>query len=361
MFLPSIHYFRGIAIVTIVIGHCYKIVGFPQAYSLDFSLNGLALIFSIVEKTLASLLSGGTALFVFISGFMFHHVFYKRFRYVPFMQKKVINVFLPYLILSIPILLINCRGLLRRHNELSELGTIKLLVVSTIHWLTVGTHLTAYWYIPFAMVLFLASPIFMLFIKLPDRVKLLLIIVLTVISMLIHRPQGNANVLQSFIYFTPIYLFGIYTSIKRDYLYKVFHKKDLWLLGLAVLFALVQAIIYEKTGNLHKLEALDFAGFDISLIQKIVLCLFGMISLHRLEEKPLIKPLDVLAKYSFSIFFFHGYAFVFFKAIDMEYLPLHSSIYSAILVGFVITLVCLGIAHLIKITVPKYSRILIGA
>jgi len=44
----------------------------------------------------------GTALFVFISGFLFHHIFYSRFNYRAFISRKIKDVLVPYLVLSTP-------------------------------------------------------------------------------------------------------------------------------------------------------------------------------------------------------------------------------------------------------------------
>jgi len=67
MHLRSFEYFRAVAIVLIVIGHTYDISGWQ--------------IDSFGDRVLANLISGGTSLFVFISGFLFHHVFYPKFVY----------------------------------------------------------------------------------------------------------------------------------------------------------------------------------------------------------------------------------------------------------------------------------------
>jgi len=70
--LQSLVYFRGIAIVLIVAGHCYSISGWH--------------IGTTGDRFLANLISGSTTLFVFISGFLFHHVFYPKFQYGKFME-----------------------------------------------------------------------------------------------------------------------------------------------------------------------------------------------------------------------------------------------------------------------------------
>jgi uncharacterized membrane protein YozB (DUF420 family) len=59
-------------------------------------------------------------------------------------------------------------------------------------------------------------------------------------------------------------------------------------------------------GNYHK-DMFIYDGIDLMLIQKIMLCLFFMVWLHRFEDHRNIV-LDTLAETSFAIFFLHGYA-----------------------------------------------------
>lgn len=361
MFIPSIHYFRGIAIVTIVIGHCYQIANFPQRFTINFDTNAINILLGLTEKTIGNLISGGTSLFVFISGFLFYHVFYKRFQYARFMHKKAFNVFMPYIILSLPILIQISWGLLRKYDDLSLLGSIKMVVLNSAFYLASGDHLVAYWYIPFAMVLFLASPLFLAFIRIPGRYQLLAIAVLTFFAMLLHRPVETINVLQSFLYFSPVYMFGIYIAIHRERLYRMPSRHHWFFLGGAVLLALVQALIDPKVGSLHKAVWFEFAGFDISLIQKMLLCLTALLFLHRLDERPMIRSLDLLARYSFSIYFFHAYVVEFLETLQFPPFTRYTELIAAIAFGTIVSTVCLGVAWAIKRVVPNHSRMLIGA
>lgn len=91
IYINSVNYFRGISILFIVAGQCFSLVGWH--------------INTYLEKIFVNLIFGGSVLFVFISGFLFHHIFYKDFSYRIFMINKVKNVLTPYLILSsIPIM-----------------------------------------------------------------------------------------------------------------------------------------------------------------------------------------------------------------------------------------------------------------
>ena len=86
MYVNSINYFRGISVIFIVFGHSLGLA--------DFTYD------SIAGNTLFNITKGGTSFFVFISGFLFHHIFYEKFKFKGFIIKKIKYVLLPYLILS---------------------------------------------------------------------------------------------------------------------------------------------------------------------------------------------------------------------------------------------------------------------
>ena len=351
MFLNSINYFRGVAILLIVAGHSYTIAGFNPS--------------NAIERTIANLLTGGTALFVFISGFMFHHVFSKKFNYKKFMLKKMQNVVLPYLVLSIyPIWDIIYYE--RFSNTFGIKNALDVLLFYPIR----GIHLTAYWYIPFAVILFLASPIFL---KLMNyKYKGLLITIGLVIATLIHRPLYNINVFQSFIYFSPVYLLGMWASMNKEKVYTTLKNKEWIFLLVAIILAFYQGeftsyspiegiITFPPTtlsgyvGNFHK-DILVYNGLDLMILQKTSLCFFFMVFLRRFED--INMPfLDFTAKYSFAIFFLHCYLilwgerFVVFK---------NGNIVTLFATTLILSLVSAIFAAIVKKLVPKHSRKLIG-
>jgi uncharacterized integral membrane protein len=77
-------YFRAISIMIIIAGHSY----------------GSWLHESLAGQSVANMVTGGTALLVFISGFFFKEIFCPRFKFSKFMNKKVQTVLLPYVLLS---------------------------------------------------------------------------------------------------------------------------------------------------------------------------------------------------------------------------------------------------------------------
>ena len=96
----------------------------------------------------------GTALFVFISGFLFYHIFYQRgFDYPKFMKQKFRNVFCPYCVTVLGLFLMRILSQISMHKSTWLADPLGLIYKHCMFY-------SSLWYIPFVMVLFLASPIF---------------------------------------------------------------------------------------------------------------------------------------------------------------------------------------------------------
>ncbi len=288
MFLKSIGNFRALAIILIVLGHFY---------GYGFADEG---VFSSVVK---NIITGGTALFVFISGFMFHYVFFKRFEYKKFMVNKVKNVVIPYFLLST----IAITGLLLTSaGAFSGLEQNELLMTIVKCYLTGGT-LTAYWYIPFVFLVFVTSPLHMKFVKTDLNKQLLIIFALSIISTFIHRPINNINPVHSLVYYTPIYLIGILVSI---YSSKVKEYLDNKLLYLALLVVFISYLEYLSghQGNYSK-PFFEYSGIDLQYIQKLFLIFFFYIFFEKFHFES--KMIDTISNTSFAIFFIHPWVLLF--------------------------------------------------
>ncbi|MDO5675795.1 MAG: acyltransferase [bacterium] len=348
MYLRSLEYFRGLAIVFIVAGHCYILSEwqFP----------------TVLERSFANVLTAGTALFVFISGFLFHHVFYPRFHYKTFMTKKLWNVLAPYLFFS----LFGITYALTVHGPYPEFffgpgdsWWDRLLRPALLYLLT-GAEVWAYWYIPFIMIVFALSPLFILYIRASLRTRLSLFIALLLFAMFLQRPLNNLLVAQSVFFYTPVYLAGILASQNRQQLHALFDKREGWLLAGAGILALVQAYTYTGAGSMH---APPFAwnGLDINILQKLLLSLFFMLYLYRFENKD-IPLLSALAQASFAIFFIHCWIILalipvvqpLYKAVPLH--PFPALVLNVLLVLFLSYLPAASIKRLL----PNISKILIG-
>ena len=193
MFVEYINRFRGIAILLIVMGHYLPLVKINDTSKIN--------IFFI------NIVQGGTALFVFISGLLFHHVFYKRFEFKKFINAKIKNVLTPYLFLAIlPITYIVIYGQQIEYFTLASDSKLLTSLELIISYLSTGSFLVAYWYIPFIMVIFLLSPLFTRYIHTSLNVQIYWLIALSLLPIFIHRPVVNISVMQSCI-LLPTFLF----------------------------------------------------------------------------------------------------------------------------------------------------------
>jgi surface polysaccharide O-acyltransferase-like enzyme len=347
MFLKSFEYFRGISILFIVAGHCFQLG--------NWEIN------NVFEKFIANIIAGGSSLFVFISGFLFHHVFFKKYKYERFIFKKIRNVLIPYLVLSVlPIIyfvFIKGGG---PHVDYMQLDENKWLL-SVLFYIFSGSTLTAYWYVPFIMVVFFLSPLFISFIEANRKKQIIITIFFVFVSLVLHRPSENVNVFQSVLYFTPFYLIGILSSINKDTIFSRFPKIEWLLLGGVFMFALLQAIFYDHYGNFHK-NIFEFSNLDIMLIQKLLLCLFCMTFLRRFENVK-CSSLSFLATISFPIYFIHPQVItVLSKFIASKDLyhddPGGPSLW--LLSTLIVLAISIFFAVIVKKCIPKYSRQLIG-
>ena len=348
MFINSINFFRGIAILIIVLGHSYWVAGF----------DGNA---SDLNKTFMAIATGGTSLFVFVSGFMFHHVFYQRkFNYKKFLKNKWKNVGLPFLIMS-SYAIYKAVYLKESYLKLADIGyNVSNKLEAILFYYGTGFHMIAYWYIPFAGFLFVASPIYLKFIKLENRKQIAIIVVGYLISGIIHRPEYNINHIQSLIYFSPAYMLGIWSSINKELIYEKLKNKEIYILLIIIGLGYLQGVVLDHPDGYHK-AMFEFKGIDVTIYQKIFIIYFFMVFLHRFEGRRFIV-LDFMARYSFAVFFIHGYiltAIMNYKeanGIDVQF-----GIIGLLVITFVITMVSAIIAHTIKKIIPNKSRMIIGA
>lgn len=337
-------YFRGVAIVLVVAGHCY----YP--WRID----------TFSERVAANLITGSTALFVFISGFFFHRVYAERFILRRFLARKGRIVLLPYVVLS-------SLGFLATLIHHSPPATaMSLPVISTLRhyllflWQGTAEALIGYWYVPFIMLIFAASPLFLQYIKLSLKIQLTIFSALIVISMLVHRPWQNLSPIHSVIYFTPIYLLGIIYSMQQEAIADAIKSKSLQL-GLATIaLSALQVYVTGRFGNYHKSEILSYAGFDLNILQKLLMIFFLLSVLAKLDNRS-IPLLSYFASISFGIYFIHPWALLAFHRLSMErYLAFGPGPLIFLLKTLLILGVSIGLAETLKRRLHHRSRYLIG-
>ena len=342
-FINSINYFRGLAIVIIVLGHSFDLAHWNISNDLEQFFYALSL--------------NGTVYFIFISGFLYYHIFYHRFNYRKFMLKKAQYVLLPYILFSIiPILLTVFLG---GGGEALPDNLRSQPFVATIWYLATGKIVLAYWYIPMAMLLFAASPLVNLAIRSGRILEIFLLLI--PISLIIHRPIDNLNAFHSLIYFFPVYLLGVWSSINNQaiYAYLKENSKKVMLVVLVILLGLIQVLLLKQTGNFHK-DFWSITVLDVNLIQKILLC-FLFMSILDIYENTSFPVANKIAETSFSIYFIHPFIVTAaYSLIEKANFNYQGNIFTLILTTFLVVMTSMAIAFSIKAVLKKNSRYLIG-
>jgi hypothetical protein len=321
-------------------------------------------IFSAIIK---NIITGGTALFVFISGFMFHRVSYENFRYRNFMLNKLKNIFLPYFVLSslTIILLYNANiGYFNQETARYTAGIIfssdDSLIETVTKYYLIGRAQLAYWYIPFAILLFAMAKFHMGYLKLNLYSQITIFLALSALSIVVHRPVANANPLQCLVYFTPVYLAGILAS---QYSKQIVCKLGGHLMPLFLCVVALSAVEYSTghQGNYSKLF-FEFNGVDLMYIQKIFLCFFCYVFLEKYTFN--IAIVNTIAVTSFAIFFIHPWVIPMVRQCYtslLDWAPHHSIGLYLLAVVMVISTSMLFALMLKKILRgSQYSRYLIG-
>ena len=335
---------RGIAILLVVAGHSLA------PWTLD----------SLHEVIIADIIEGGTAFFVFISGFFFHHTFAARLNYLGFLKKKARQIVVPYVLLSVAGMMM--LGVIRAPlpdfqiisttYHLSGAGTFAKLQTIGAYLLT-GATSAPYWYIPFIYLIFLASPAFLAYARARPQTQVALAGLCLVLSSLIHRPIANLNPLHSLAYFTPYYMAGILYSVHREKA-EQFLRGKLMATGAVVLaLATLQALFQDNHGNYHT-DFLAYRGIDILLFQKAFLIAFFLAILLQYKDRKL-PLLEFLAERSFAVYFIHSWVIYFlFKT------TLYRSVYAAT-PGFIVFALTATTALVSSIVVAQLVKSVLGS
>lgn len=295
--LNYINVFRGLAILLILAGHTMQI-----------GAKG-----SLINNISFEVWAGGTALFIFISGFLFQHLS-SKFEYKNYLKKKWTNVIIPYILTAIPGMILCFCMPLAYGNPFDGLNPLAQIGV----FLTTGrVHNVPAWFIPMIVIFFLLSYILLYLEKKNLLYKFLpfLFIITIFLPRMDIEPEYVVNmdyfhkyleylkyVGSGFIHFISMYVFGMYLSKYKDKI-DIFYAKRYSFIVL-MLITTIADIYFNHNGM-----------FFNGTVSKIFLTVLVLSYLKHYDEKiksheKLNQFLDVTAKYSFGLFFIHWY-FVF--------------------------------------------------
>jgi peptidoglycan/LPS O-acetylase OafA/YrhL len=232
----------------------------------------------------------------------------------------------------------------------------KEYVVFYLQQLSTGNFLFGYWYIPFIMVTFLMAPLHLRFARLRPNLQWCTLLLLLVISSLIHRPVQKMFTLHSVIYYLPLYLLGIMCSQRKEKIWAFCCGREVLLAIPFLVLAAYQAWLYNTSGN-YQDDTLTMT-IDLNLWQKVFLCLFFMVFLHRFEHSR-TRLLDLIASASFAIYFLHPFVMQLFKRLDYRLNVPDGYLTYTILVSLII-MTSVAIGYAAKRLLGSKSRFLIG-
>jgi Predicted acyltransferases len=331
VFLRYIHSFRGIAIIFVVAGHV--LLRWADG--------------SPTHTFFRTFWENGTVLFVFMAGYLFQHLS-RKFEYKDYLTKKFLNVILPYLVVSTPIIIMRLiqhdyPGVVTDlHPDFDSWGTLNKIAYFIFH----GAHLQQLWFVPMITIVYFLAPVLLYIDRHP---KLYLVLLLLVPVSLIVPREPFIDIPRMFAHLISVYVFGMLLSHYKD-AYLEWAKKY-WLP-----LTLVTAVAFGV--NLYYFDELNG---PLNYVHKMLFCLCFIYWLWKLD-KYIPKVIGLLAELSFGIFFVHYYVLLAIRAV---YWKTMGEQMPGNILNWAISLI-IGLAgsvliiKLVQKLLPKYSKNLIG-
>jgi probable poly-beta-1,6-N-acetyl-D-glucosamine export protein len=341
----DIHLLRGVAIVLVVMVHCAQILTWP-ADDWRHELTNISL-------------GDVSGVFFIVAGYLFHHLS-PRFEYKEYLWRKFTNVVLPFIILSIPGILhtVGYLDLPRQHPEL--VGLPKWMVVAFLYAYPGEQYNFPLWFIPVMATYFVVAPVFIWLLRKPSWF-LAALGVFCLYSLLTARPPvtkyQHVNLL---MYWLSSYMIGMAASLFRERVCDWVDKNHLalWLAWVAIVYV---QFAWLDDGNTQRFQieaASDGPILNLFFVQKAVL-FFALLASFRILQHQRLLVLDMLATWSFPIFFVHAY---FMKIIfDSKFgFDLLGTVMNLLVVSLLVAACSLILALLTRKVFGKGSRYIIG-
>ncbi len=328
--ITYIHYLRGVAAFFIVAIHF-------NLFSSDNELIGSVFKYFLLEWT---------AIFIMISGFLFQHLIYK-YQFKSFMFSKVKNVIIPYVIISVPAIMIYVFGFKKDHAwiDIQELLSNSLSYVILFFYAT-GSHLGPLWFIPVLILIFMTSKPLSIIGNNQNLLNLLAFLSLFLI-LFTSRPASDSNVFLAYLHFLPVYVIGMFIYSKKDFLID-----EKWkFLSLSIFLAIFcLCVVFELSAS-------------VTIISKMPLFIFLCIALNDLNNKRAQIVLSVLADASFAIYFIHGYFVGFARKVfsqKINDIGNYEGMFLTLLLSSVTVLFVVALCFAMR-RVTSHTRMIIGS
>ncbi|UOR05663.1 acyltransferase [Hymenobacter aerilatus] len=334
-FLDYIQNARAVAILFIVAIHCYGILK-PEFEPI--------------------ILQRGTLLFMFISGFLFQYLS-KRFEKKTYWYKKVQNILVPYVLVSLPILLI--RFATHHHNpditEVFPAFYTYSLPTQLIAYYVTGMHLVPFWFIPMICFYYLLAPVFVYLDR--NRTVYYFLPVFMCLSLLVTRSSDLYRFHLAFIHYISIYLLGMFASRYHKRLLSI--TDMLWpiLIGLTAAFLVLGTVFNQK--EIRFIE--QFLYCQKLLICWTIIYLLWKFNGKIMQNKFLSTNLTKLSNVSFALYFLHYYFLYFIDYLMQEdLLNWQPTFFNSTLIFAADLLFCFAAISVIKAVAGNKSKYFMG-
>jgi len=348
IFLDHIHNLRGLAILLIV--------GFHARTSFSWGSNFLD------QKIWFSILTYGTIIFVFIAGYLFQYLNEHSFQYKRYLGKKIKFVISPYLIASIPAIIHSLYFDQIKPWEPEGFENWPL-IVKIGYMLITGKHWGPFWFIPMITIFYLLSPLLIWLDKASFFYKYFFPL-LFIVGLFFFQFGYTSNPFESFLYFFPIYILGMWASRYSEKITKLNFKIVLLLLLVYFAISCFEIVGILPIGMAYSYKQLgsdpdyifNFGKFKISILCVILIYLF----FHLRRKK--MKTLAYFGTYSFGVFFVHLYVIRLVErmAILLDF-NIVFNFFSFLGYFGIISFLCIMIIYIISSTAGSKSRLLIGS
>lgn len=342
-FLNHIHYFRGFAIINIVMAHVWRL---PPEFR---NQPGAQLIPPLREVVFHD----STIYFLFISGFLLQYLA-PRIKAKKYYKSKLFFVVFPFLFMSLSITFLRF-FISKGHGEVSLLS----FLTQAMEPIALGNAQVQYWYIPFIVPIFLISPFLL---KIPKSIFNKVCFLVCFFPILGTRTGTQIGIGQ-YIYFLPIYLLGMRAAMDYPEFLSYIKHRFYYLFVIFSMTSVVLLLIYIGFLEIPYCRGIVNVKESLFYFQKISICFMALIFWEKLDNKsiPIMKN---LAEYSFGIYFTHTLLFgridnLFYGQVVAHFprflLPM--SIVLAMMTLLVSLLFCIASKNIFG----KKSRLLIGA
>jgi probable poly-beta-1,6-N-acetyl-D-glucosamine export protein len=350
-FLSYLHNLRGLAILYVVAVHCRAFV--PE-WLIHPSVN------RFFDTFLDPTEGNGTVLFLFIGGFLFQHLTHNNFEFRKFIEQKFKVIMLPYLLISIPLIIIR---LVTPFESLSLPQNFDdhSVAYKVVHFILTGAHMPPFWFISTIVLFYFTAPLLHLCDR-PFFYKYIFPFIF-LSCLFTYRPAHNANPLLAYLHYIPIYITGMWASFNREKILAVAPNLLYILIACYVSLCALDLMGWENHSRETTFEQVLQGSIvvNIYIFKAVILCFMLMLMLYHLRHQKM-PFIELLGDYSFGIFFIHYlYISVLRKLVEIMNIHIDFSMPAYLIFTIMILGMSTGTVYLVKKLSGRYSRYLIGS